>query len=207
VNVQQQKQEEHTMAIMRYRTRPASILSDTPELMAGLDPLTNRLARLMDESFALASRSGTNGGSHGMGWVPGVDVEETEEAVILTADLPGFDPDQVEIQVENQILTLSGSRESVREEPARSGEVGEESVHREAASGGTPPEQAASEADAPRRFHLRERRWGSFSRSFTLPRTVRADEITASFDRGVLTVHMPKSAEARSRKIQIRSGT
>ena len=199
------------MAIMRYRTRPASILSDTPEFMAGLDPLTNRLARLMDESFALASRGAEDGGTTGWGWFPGVDVEETEDAVILTADLPGFEPDQVEIQVENQVLTLSGSRESVREEPARSGEIGAGGATGEPAPGTSPADAArsgpgGSEGNGPRRFHLRERRWGSFSRSFTLPRTVRAEEITASFDRGVLTVHMPKSAEARSRKIQIRSG-
>ncbi|TVP49631.1 MAG: Hsp20/alpha crystallin family protein [Gemmatimonadales bacterium] len=161
-----------TMAIVRYRTSPAT-----------LSPFesVSRLARLMDDSFQLGDGRGADLG------VPEVDVEETTDAIILTADLPGFDPDQVEISVENQMLTLSGTRERVREE-------------------NVPTEEGGQQTNGPSRMHVRERRWGTFTRSFTLPRTIRAEEISASFDRGVLTVHMPKAAEARSRKIEIRTG-
>jgi HSP20 family protein len=162
------------MAMIRYRTHPSTLSPfDT----------ANRLARLLDDGLLSGSRDDM------AIQIPDVDVEETTDAIILTADLPGFDPDQVEISVENQVLTLSGTRERVRELPDATTEE-------------------AETRDGPQasRMHMRERRWGSFTRSFTLPRTIRAEEISASFDRGVLTVHMPKSAEARSRKIEIRTG-
>lgn len=162
------------MAMIRYRTHPSALSPfDT----------ANRLARLLDDGLFSGNRDD-------MGiQVPDVDVEETTDAIILTADLPGFDPDKVEISVENQVLTLSGSRDRVRELSDPGSEEAE-----------------VSEAAPTSRMHMRERRWGSFTRSFTLPRTIRAEEISASFDRGVLTVHMPKSVEARSRKIEIRTG-
>ena len=53
------------------------------------------------------------------------------------------------------------------------------------------------------RYHLAERRWGTFTRSFVLPRDVDADNIQASFEDGVLTVSIPKSEKARRRKIDV----
>jgi HSP20 family protein len=110
------------------------------------------------------------------GWFPPVDIEETSEAVTLVAELPGFAPDAVDIQVENHVLTLSGAREV-----------------------------AQTEAEGAPRVVLQERRMGAFRRSFSLPRTVQSDAITATFEHGLLTVHMPKAEAAKSRKIEIRS--
>jgi HSP20 family protein len=59
-------------------------------------------------------------------------------------------------------------------------------------------EQGAGET-----YHLSERRWGRFSRSFVLPREVDQERIEASFENGVLTVTIPKSEKARRRKIAI----
>jgi HSP20 family protein len=56
------------------------------------------------------------------------------------------------------------------------------------------------------RYHLRERRSGSFSRSLSLPSTVDADHIQASYTAGVLTLHLPKLEEAKPKRIQVRSG-
>ena len=53
-------------------------------------------------------------------------------------------------------------------------------------------------------YHLRERSWGKFSRSFSIPHTIDPDAVDASFERGVLTVKLPKAAEALARKIQIK---
>jgi HSP20 family protein len=55
------------------------------------------------------------------------------------------------------------------------------------------------------RYHLRERRSGSFSRSLSLPSIVDADHIQASYTAGVLTLHLPKVEEAKPRRIQVRS--
>lgn len=53
-------------------------------------------------------------------------------------------------------------------------------------------------------YHLRERSWGKFSRSFSIPHTIDPDGVNAMFQKGVLTVQLPKAAEALARKIQIK---
>ena len=55
------------------------------------------------------------------------------------------------------------------------------------------------------RYHLRERRYGSFSRSISLPSTVKADAIEANYDAGVLTLHLPKAEEAKPKRIPVQS--
>ena len=55
------------------------------------------------------------------------------------------------------------------------------------------------------RYHLRERRYGSFSRSLSLPRGVQGDAIEASYDAGVLTLRLPKSEEVKPKRIAIHS--
>jgi HSP20 family protein len=54
-------------------------------------------------------------------------------------------------------------------------------------------------------YHLRERRYGSFSRSITLPNKVKADAIEASYDAGVLTLKLPKTEEVKPKKIAIQT--
>lgn len=131
-----------------------------------LDALSNRLALAFDDNFPTPSTSGS--------WMPAVNVEETADELVLTAELPGLTHENVELEVENNILTLRGEKSEVRQE-----------------------------GDESRKFHLWERSYGSFQRSFTLPRTVSADKISAEFDNGVLHVRMPKVAEAKSRRIDI----
>ncbi|UCC24674.1 MAG: Hsp20/alpha crystallin family protein [Gemmatimonadales bacterium] len=132
-----------------------------------LDTLTNRLNQMFGD-FPSPTQSGT--------WLPAVDVEETAEELVLTAELPGMTQQDIELEVENNILTLRGEKPEIRKE-------GEE-----------------------KKYHLWERRFGAFQRSFTLPRTVNADSIEAEFVDGVLQVRLPKVAEAKSRRIAIKGG-
>lgn len=67
-------------------------------------------------------------------------------------------------------------------------------------------EKKAEQRDENAQMLLYERRWGTFSRRFTLPRAVNAAGITASFENGVLVVEVPKAEEAKGRKIQISEG-
>jgi HSP20 family protein len=151
------------MAITRYTMRNPT-LSPWREL----EEVSNRLARMFDDS---AVSTGSNGGN----WIPRVNVEETKDELLLSAELPGMSHDDVSIELENNLLTISGEKNEQR-----------------------------TEGDEERRYHLWERRYGAFQRSFTLPRTVKADDIQASFDNGILTVRMPKVAEAKTRKISIK---
>jgi len=150
------------MAITPYRTRTISPWRE-------LDEMSNRLSRMFDDGSTTAAEGRS-------AWMPAVNVEETRDELVLTAELPGMRQEDVEIELENNVLSLSGQKEETRTEG------GEEE----------------------RRYHLWERRWGGFQRSFTLPRTVKADEISATFQDGVLRIHMPKAPEARGRKIEIR---
>ena len=150
------------MAITRYTLRRPS-LSPWREL----EEVSNRLARMFDESPV---STGSNGGT----WMPRVNVEETKDEMLLSAELPGLGHDDVSIELENNVLTISGEKNEER-----------------------------TEGDEERRYHLWERRYGAFQRSFTLPRTVSAEDIQANFDNGILTIRMPKVAEAKTRKIAI----
>jgi len=63
----------------------------------------------------------------------------------------------------------------------------------------------AEEEKEEARYHLRERRYGSFARTLTLPRGINSENIQASFDNGVLTLHLPKSEEVKPKKIAIQA--
>lgn len=63
--------------------------------------------------------------------------------------------------------------------------------------------RAREESDEDENYHLRERSVGRFSRSFSLPASIEADEVEARFDEGLLKVTLPKAEEARTRKIEV----
>lgn len=108
-------------------------------------------------------------------WTPAMDLRETEEAFVLSADLPGVAADDVTIDVEGDVLSVSGSR----------------SLERSADDGST----------------IRsERAFGTFQRRLTLPEGVDAEQIEASFSRGVLEVRIPKPERARPRRVSIQIG-
>ncbi len=108
-------------------------------------------------------------------WMPATDVVEAEDHYVLRADLPGLSEEDVSIEVEDRILTLSGERKS-ENETTQDG------------------------------YHRVERAFGSFSRSVSLPEGVDAGAISASFDRGVLEIRIPKPAQRKPRKIEIVAG-
>ena len=144
------------MAITRYSYR-----SPWQEL----DQLTSRLGQVFGTEWPTPA----NGGS----WFPAVNVEESGDELMLTAEVPGMTQDEIDIELENNILTIRGEKSDER-----------------------------TEGDD-KRYHVWERRSGSFQRSFTLPRTVRSEDIRAEYENGILTIRMPKAPEAKSRKIQI----
>ncbi|MDX1647649.1 MAG: Hsp20/alpha crystallin family protein [Longimicrobiales bacterium] len=150
------------MAITKY-----SLRRPTYSNWSDLDDVSNRLSRFFDDSFFFPTRETDR-------WMPPVSVSETKDELVLTAELPGMTEDDIAIDLENNVLSISGQKNEVREE-----------------------------GDEERRYHVYERRFGSFNRSFTLPRTVDANDIRATFDNGILIVKMPKSAEAKGRKIEI----
>ena len=105
-------------------------------------------------------------------WMPAMDVFETEDRIVATLELPGIEPKEVEVAVEDSTLTVSGKREFTSE-------TNEENYHRV------------------------ERRYGSFARSISLPQTVDTEKVSARFDKGVLTIEVPKVERAKPKRIEI----
>ena len=118
-------------------------------------------------------------GSFGAGgsdiWSPAVDVEETADELILRAELPGMSHEDIDIELEDGVLTIQGEKKMERKDENANG-------------------------------LLYERRWGTFSRRFTLPRAVDAENVTADYENGILTITVPKAEEAKGRKIEVRNG-
>lgn len=141
-----------------------------PVVTRSRSPFTemNRLAREMDSWF-----NGVTGNTDL--WSPPVDVEETPDHLILTAELPGMSHEDIDVELEDGVLTIQGEKRERQKEEGTQG-------------------------------LLYERRWGTFTRRFTLPRAVDPDNISATFENGILTVHVPKAEEAKGRKIQITAG-
>jgi HSP20 family protein len=117
------------------------------------------------------SRNGNGGGS--LMRAPDTDVIETEREIRVVTEMPGLRKENIEVDVENNVLTIRGEKREERTE----GEGG--------------------------RFHLAERRYGTFARSFVLPRDVDPEQIQADFQDGVLTIAIPKSERVRRRRIQV----
>jgi len=79
-----------------------------------LDTFQTDMNRLFDSFFG--RREGGGNGSYGRRWIPAMDLVETDDALVLRADLPGLDRDDIEIEVKDNVLTVSGERKADHEE-------------------------------------------------------------------------------------------
>ncbi|MEW6059196.1 MAG: Hsp20/alpha crystallin family protein [Actinomycetota bacterium] len=137
-----------------------------------LTSIQNELSRLFGRTFVGGEQLGS-----GMGgtWVPPLDMFERNDKFVVAVELPGIEPTDVEVSVEDSTLTIKGHRDFVYEETS------EES------------------------FRRIERRYGAFSRTLALPSTADVEKVEASFDKGILTIEVPKREEAKPRKITVRA--
>ena len=109
-------------------------------------------------------------------WMPPVDIFQTgEHELVLKAELPDMKREDIDITVENFVLTIKGEKKF---------SAGNEDVKEE-------------------QYHHVERRYGTFSRSFSLPQTVDAAKVAAEYRNGVLTVRLPLREEAKPRQIKV----
>ena len=131
---------------------------------------------LFDE-FARSMDDGV--GRHGVmtqsarGVYPPVNLYETEEGYVLTAELPGVDAGDIQVSLEGSTVTLSGERK---------------------------PEHEGMEGAS---LHRRERSSGSFRRAFELPTEIDQDKVEAVHRNGVLMLRIPKSPSQKPREIPV----
>ena len=76
-----------------------------------VDSLQSEVNRLFDSFFGAPAR-----GSSARRWVPAMDLVETDDHLVLKADLPGLDRDDVSIEIKDGVLTVSGERKAEHEE-------------------------------------------------------------------------------------------
>jgi len=105
-------------------------------------------------------------------WRPQVDVRETENALVVHAELPGLKKEDINVDFHDGVLTLSG-------------------------------EKSQKKKEANERYHRVERSYGKFVRSFALPAGFDSQNISASFDNGVLELTVPKLEEKQEERKRI----
>src|SRR5215831_5794175 len=133
--------------------------------------LQDRMNRLFRESYADGREESLSTST----FAPPVDVYEDEHSVMLKIEVPGIDEKDVDVRIENNVLTVHGERKFEKDEK-------EENYRRV------------------------ERQYGSFTRTFTLPTTVDADNIHTDYEKGVLKIRLAKKAEAKPKQIKVNVG-
>lgn len=109
------------------------------------------------------------------GWAPTADISETKDKLIVKAELPGLEPEDIKLSLSGNLLTIQGEKKKEKEEKDE-------------------------------QHYSLERYSGQFQRSFQLPVEVLEDKIEAKFDKGVLTITMPKTAKSQKKEIKISKG-
>lgn len=131
-----------------------------------IEQIQNEMNRLFNSAYGRQSRIAPD--------FPAINVWTSEDGAVVTAELPGVTPEDIDISVVGDSITLSGTRQP---EELKDGE----------------------------KYHRRERRFGSFNRTFQLPFSVESENVEAVFEKGVLHISLPRSEAEKPRKISVKS--
>lgn len=125
--------------------------------------LMNEFDRLFERPFTRTSSPA---------WNVALDVAEKDDNYVIKATVPGISPDDMDIVLEDDVLTLKGEIKS---------------------------DEEIEEAQ----YHVRERRYGSFSRSIRFPTAVNSEAVEATYTNGILTLTVPKAEAVKPKRITI----
>ena len=107
-------------------------------------------------------------------WNLALDVAEKGDVFTVKASLPGISPDDLNVTLEDNVLTIQG-------------------------------ETKEDETIEENSYHIRERRYGSFSRSVRFPVAVEGDKVEAEYENGVLTLTIPKAEAVKPKRIAVKA--
>ena len=177
--------------------------------------LRDAMDDLLRESFVVPRVIGSGTTTSGVA----VDVREMNDDFLVKAVLPGVKPNDVHVQVKGETLTISGEfKEDEEERGPGQGQTGQAQAQAQSQSQsqiqaqsqqgqqGQQSQGQGQTASQRSQWLVRERRFGRFQRTITLPTPVQADQAQASFEHGILTIKLPKAQEARARSIPIQTG-
>lgn len=143
-----------------------SPLADVAVLQNRLNSIFNDFASSDSEQESLAMGN----------FVPPVDVYEDAHQLVLKLEVPGIKQEDLDVQLENQTLTVKGQRKFEKDEKEEN-------------------------------FRRIERRYGSFTRTFTLPQTVDTAVPKATYEHGVLTISLAKKEAAKPKQVKVEIGS
>ncbi len=108
-------------------------------------------------------------------WSPTVDIEENDDNFKVTADLPGVNKDDIEVHLDNGVLSITGEK------------------------------RVDTETGEGTKQHRTERFRGTFSRRFSLPTSIDAEKVNADYKDGVLTLAIPKVESEKPKSVEIKA--
>ena len=137
------------------------------------------LARLRDEidtlfERLLSPRSESSDTEFGLDRLGNFEVDERDNEIIVHADTPGFEPNEIDVELNGRLLTIKAEKKQEKKRKKGDGEV-------------------------------EQRMYRSFVQSLALPEGVERDKIEAKYHNGVLEVHLPKSEDAKPKRISVKS--
>jgi HSP20 family protein len=135
----------------------------------GFDSFRNEISRVFDNFFSVGPSTLFENE-----WLPSLNVDEDEKAILVKAEIPGIKEKDLNVTLQNNILTISGEKKEEKEEKSKD-----------------------------KKTVISERKFGSFSRTITLPESIRADKVNAKFKNGVLTIELPKDETKETKKVKI----
>jgi HSP20 family protein len=169
------------MALVKFQRRPTRIAFPgfgTPTMFPTIEDAENRMNRFFERALGDPFNAfNTLPLPETIGWLPAMEIVESEKELTLAAELPGMDEKDIDVSVEDGILTVRGHKTEERKE------------------------------EEDKKVYLYERNYGSFERSFALPSTVDVANVTAEFSKGVLKVHLLKDSvsKPKGKKVEIKT--
>ena len=140
-------------------------------------PWNANLENMFDSFFGGGGLAPAGSGERQLGnFTPRLNVEENEKEYLISAELPGMDEKDIDLSIDNNMLTVKGEKKEEKEEKQKD-------------------------------YHLVERHFGSFSRSFELPEGIDVEKVEAHFKKGVLKISLPKTPQAQKevKKITVKA--
>lgn len=134
------------------------------------------LTSLVSQFFGNALAEATPSDDNARQHSPRLNVSETNQEFVFAFDLPGVTDQDIQVELHDATLTVTAERPDTRDQ-----------------------------SDQETRWHRLEHRYGKYSRAISLPATASDTDIEAVYQAGVLTITVPKRAEAKPAKISVRT--
>lgn len=182
-------------------------------MMSRYDPFREALSlrRAMDQLFEQSFVSPSVMGGSQAAFAP-MNVSETEQGYQVQMSLPGVKPEDIELTLHNNTLTIRGHYHSAVEQGQDNPQEQQQGTQNiNVGAGGTSATSQTQNAQGSqesqrgqrRNYLMREISSGSFERTVTFARPVEADQVETSYENGILTINLPVSAASRPRRINV----